>query len=370
MKLIVKTLQGLEESLKKELTTLGVANVTIGKKNVIGDADDETLYKVCLWSRLAIRVLVPIVEFDAKTDKEIYDRVYELDWQNIIPTQKTFLIDHVSFSQVFPNSQFLAQKTKDAIVDKIREKVGSRPSIDVENPDIIVNLHVADSHFTISLDASGESLNRRGYRSLQLPTATNEVLAAGLVELSGWTPSEALIDPMCGSGTICIEAAMKAMNMAPGIHRKKYSFKNWANYNDQLWTRLFDDAKNSIKKVRLNIVGSDVDLEALDLAKQTTLDLGISRDVRIVRCSLREQSSSTQTGIVLTCPPSSQDDLGRDILDFYKEMAYLLLHHYPEHDAWVYSTNLKALRSMDLLAEEKLVVFNGATEGHFNKYPV
>lgn len=370
MKLIVKTFQGLEKSLEKELASLGAKNISSGRRNVTCETTLEGMYRICLWSRLGLRVLVPILEFDAKNEKEIYDGVFAYNWHELISPDKTFLIDHVSFSQVFPNSQYLAHKSKDAIVDQIRSKMGSRPSVSIDSPDIIVNLHVADTHFTISIDATGQSLNKRGYRSQQLPSTTNEVLASGLVELSGWTVDEALIDPMCGCGTICIEAAMKAMNIAPGLRRSKFSFMNWLTYDDVIWKKLTDEAKSSVKQVRMNIIGSDVDVEALDIAKQSTLDLGISRDVRIMRCSLREQSSTTQTGVVITCPPVVFEDSQRDIHNFYKEMAYLFLRRYPEHDAWVYSSNQKALRGMDLLPEQKLIVYNGPTEGYFNKYPV
>ena len=234
------------------------------------------------------------------------------------------MIDHISFSSLFTNSQFLAQKAKDAIVDKIRDKKGSRPYVNFDNPDILLNIHATDESITVSLDASGMSLNRRCYRNIQLPNATNEVLAAALVELSGWTPDKTLIDPMCGSGTICIEAAMKARNIAPNLYRNvPFGFQNWLDYEPQIWEELVAEAKASIKPVKLNIIGSDINGEALDIAKLSTLELGLNPDIRIMRKALREQERTTQSGIIITCPPYNATETKRDLNDMYKELSLI-----------------------------------------------
>lgn len=370
MKLIIKTLHGAEKLLAKELETLGATDITAQRRAVTCQADKKTMYKINLWSRLALRVLVPVIEFQAKNDKELYSNIHKYSWHHIISPDKSIMIDHISFSTLFTNSQFLAQKAKDAIVDKIRDKKGSRPYVNFDNPDILLNIHATDESITVSLDASGMSLNRRCYRNIQLPNATNEVLAAALVELSGWTPNETLIDPMCGSGTICIEAAMKARNIAPNLYRNvPFGFQNWLDYEPQIWEELVAEAKAAIKPVKLNIIGSDINGEALDIAKLSTLELGLNPDIRIMRKALREQERTTQSGIIITCPPYNATETKRDLNDMYKEIAHYLSQKYPDHDTWIYSTNLKALNSIQFKAETKHELYNGSNEGNFNMYP-
>lgn len=371
MKIIVKTLFGAEELLARELSRLGAVNINAMRRALTCEADLRTLYDINLRSRMALRVLVPVVECcDAQTDEDLYAAVYDFPWEDMIDPQKTIMIDHMSFSSTFPNSQFLAYRTKDAIVDRIRDKTGLRPSVDTQQPDILLNVHATDDDICVSLDASGASLNKRGYRSQVLPTATNEVLAAALVEMSGWTEGDTLIDPMCGSGTVCIEAAMMARHIAPGILRgDAFGFTQWLNYDAAMWHELREAARSEETKVRLNIIGSDVDTEALDVAKLATLDMGLSPDVRIVRRPLREAQRTTSEGIVITCPPQSEEETRRNLPDLYKEVAYYLSHNYPDHDAWLYSTNLKALRNIGYRTQEKYRIYNGSKEGEFCMYP-
>lgn len=370
MKLIVKTLHGVEELLCKELENLGATDIKAQRRAVTCEADKRTMYKINLWSRFALRVLVPVLEFTADNDKEIYDHVYAYGWEDIIAPDKTMMIDHISFSSKFPNSQFLAFKTKDAIVDRIRDKKGARPSVDIKVPDVLLNVHATDELITVSLDATGPTaLSRRGYRAEVPQTATNEILAAALVELSGWTAEEPLVDPMCGTGTICIEAAMKARNIAANYYRtEKFGFMNWINFDTVMWSRLMTEAKAERKDVRLNIIGSDVDTETIDIAKQSTLELGLTPDVRITRRSMKEQSRTTQSGIVITCPPVSTEGR-RSMEDIYKEITYHLSHNFPDHDVWIYSSNLSALRAVGFRAAKKYEIYVGSVEGNFNMYP-
>ncbi len=354
----------------KELVGLGATKVEAGRRAVRCEADERMLYRINLRSRLALRVLVPVVECQAETDKDLYEAVYAFEWHEVLPVDKTIFIDHISFSQKFNNSQFLAYRTKDAIVDKIRDKVGSRPSVDFEHPDILLNVHASDESIVVSLDASGKSLNRRSYRLESNPDFTNEVLAAALVDLSGWTPDQVLVDPMCGSGTICIEAAMKARNIAANLYRKEpFGFQLWKNYNEELWQELVDEARSTMTRARLSIFGSDISTEALDVAKYSTLELGLRPDVFVSRRSLREVERRSESGVIITCPPTSIDGSRRSIEDFYKEIGYYLSQRFPDHDAWIYSTNLKALRGMGFHAAEKHEIYSGTKEGNFNMYP-
>lgn len=370
LKLLVKTICGAEHLLRRELETLGATNVDIQRRVVSCEADQKTLYKINLWSRLALRVLVPVAEFKAETDKDIYDNIYALPWHEMLSPSITFLIDHVSFSAAFSNSQFLAYKAKDAIVDKIRDQKGSRPSINTENPDVMLNIHATDDLITLSLDASVQALSKRGYRSQILPTATNEVLAAALVDLSGWTPDQTLIDPICGSGTICIEAAMKARNIAANLFRKEsYGFQHWLDYDEKMWNELIEEAKSLRNNMRLTILGSDVDTDSLDIARLSTLELSLSPDVRIQRKSLRELTRVTESGVIVTCLPSEGENFRRGLPDFYKETTYYLSRNFPDHDAWLFTTNLKAMRSIEFRSEKKYEIYSGSTEGNFCLYP-
>jgi len=377
LKLIVKTLYGAEELLSKELEQLGATNITSQRRAVNCEADTRTLYKINLWSRFALRVLVPVVEVKAQTPEELYDAVYAYDWHKVISPDKSIKFDHISFSSLFPDSQYLAYKAKDAVVDKIRDNAGARPYVCFDYPDIMLNVHATDEGINVSLDASGSSLNKRGYRILSQETSneviqasTNEVLAAALVELSGWTPDQTLVDPMCGMGTICVEAAMKARNIAPNLYRKEVlGFMNWLTFDDKLWKELKEEAKDLQNKCRLNIIGSDINSDALDIAKLATLELGLNPDVRIVRKGIREQERLTQEGVIITVPPCIQEEGRRDLEDFYKEVTYFLSRKFPDHDAWIYSTNLKALRAIEYRSAQKFQIYNGSQEGNFNLYP-
>ena len=369
-KLIVKTLHGAEDILGRELAQLGATDIEIMRRAVSCQADKETLYRINYCSRLAMRVLKPLLQFQADNEKDLFQNVYDFDWHKIISPDKTIFIDHISFSNAFPNSQFVALRVKDAIVDRIRDEVGRRPYVNDENPEILLNVHATDDAITVSIDAAGAPLNRRGYRSTYLPTATNEVLAAALVELSGWTPDLALIDPMCGTGTICIEAAMKARNVPAATYRKfDFGFQHWGDFEPDLWEKVKSEANAKRTNIRLNIIGSDVDVEAIDVAKLTSLDLSLSPDVRIMRESLRRQTRTTQEGVIITCPPTNGEETKRGLDDFYKEITYFFSRNYPDHDAWLYSTELSALHAIEFKAEKKFELYNISQEGNFNLYP-
>lgn len=371
MKLIVKTLHGVEELLAAELQELGATEIAAERRAVACEVDLETMYKICYLSRFALRVLVEVVKCKPETDKDLYNAVHEFPWNEYIAPSQLIFIDHITFSQKWSNSKFLAMKTKDAIVDQIAEKCGSRPSVDAEKFDILLNVHATDDDVTISLDASRTSLNRRGYRTTQPASATNEVLAAALVKLSGWTPDQALYDPMCGAGTICIEAAMMARNIPANKYRKEpFGFEKWQNLDAELWQKIKDEADAKINNVRLTIIGSDLNTEGLDIYKQAALLMNLTPDVRCIKQSVKEATRQTAEGMVITCPPTDDEEAPKkNIIEYYKELTYYLSRNFPDHDVWVYSSNLKALRNVPYGAEERLKVFSGNTEGNFNKYP-
>lgn len=239
--MIAKTFQGLEEILAEELTTLGANDVQIGRRMVSFTGDKEMMYKANFCLRTAIRILKPIKHFTAKDADAVYEQIKAIRWEEILDVDKTFAVDAVVFSDEFRHSKFVSYKVKDAIVDYFRELNGKRPSVRISRPDVLLNIHIAQTTCTLSLDSSGESLHRRGYRQEAVEAPLNEVLAAGMILMTGWKGECDLIDPMCGSGTIPIEAALIARNIAPGVFRKEFAFEKWGDFDQNLFDRIYND---------------------------------------------------------------------------------------------------------------------------------
>lgn len=232
--LIAKTFMGLEPILAQELTQMGANNVQTGRRMVSFSGNKETMYRANFQLHTAIKILKPIKHFKAASADDVYEEIKKIDWSEFLDNNKTFAVDAVVFSEEFRHSKFVAYKVKDAIVDQFREKTGQRPNISVTNPDIRLNIHIAEDKCTLSLDSSGESLHRRGYRQESVEAPLNEVLAAGMILMSGWKGDTDFIDPMCGSGTLLVEAALIAQNIAPGVFRKEYAFEKWNDFDREL----------------------------------------------------------------------------------------------------------------------------------------
>lgn len=367
MKLIVKTLIGAEEILSNELAKLGASEVTPQRRAVYCEADQETLYRICYCSRLATRVNVCLAELKAENENDIYNAARAIEWQNVIKPHTTIFIDHVSYSQAMPDSHVAAVRVYDAITDVMMASTGEAPYTNADEPDYIINVHVTDERVAISVDAVGAPLSRRGYRPEGIDAATNEVLAAALVELSGWQPSQALVDPMCGAGTICFEALMKARNIPAAAFRKyPFLFQNFKDYDEQLFEKVKQEARAKQNNLRVSIVGSDIDTDAIDIAKTSTFEMHLTTtDVRIARRSLREQSRMTSEGMVITCPPTDPEQTKRGLADFYKEATYYLSHNFADFDVWIYSTDAEAMDAIPFDAERKLET----CDGFLNLYP-
>ena len=257
--LIAKTFMGLEPVLAQELTQLGANNVEIGRRMVSFTGDKEMMYRANFQLHTAIRILKPIKHFKAQSADDVYNEVKKIDWSKYLDLKDSFAVDSVVFSDEFRHSKFVAYKVKDAIVDQFREKTGSRPNISVSNPDIRLNMHIAEDRCTLSLDSSGESLHRRGYRQESVEAPLNEVLAAGMILMSGWKGDTDFYDPMCGSGTIVVEAALIARNMAPGLFRKEFAFEKWKDFDADLFSSIYDDDSQE-REFTHHIYGSDVDM--------------------------------------------------------------------------------------------------------------
>lgn len=288
--LIAKTFMGLEPVLAEELTQLGANNVQIGRRMVSFTGDKEMMYRANFQLHTAIRILKPIKHFKARSAEEVYDQIQKIKWDDILDVKKTFSVDSVVYSEEFRNSRFVTYKVKDAIVDWFREKQGTRPNISVSNPDIRLNIHIAEDNATLSLDSSGESLHRRGYRQEQVEAPLNEVLAAGMILMTGWKGECDFIDPMCGSGTIAIEAALIARNISPGVFRKEFAFEKWNDFDQDLFDMIYNDDSQE-REFEHHIYGYDVDMKAVNTANLNVRAAGLSKDITISQADSRTSHS-------------------------------------------------------------------------------
>ena len=278
--LIAKTFMGLEEVLAQELTQLGANNVKIGRRMVSFTGDKEMMYRANFQLHTAIRILKPIKHFRASSADDVYEAVKNIDWSKYIERGKTFSVDSVVYSEEFRNSRFVTYKVKDAIVDQFRETTGTRPNISISNPDIRLHIHISDDQATLSLDSSGESLHRRGYRQETTEAPLNEVLAAGMILKSGWKGEKDFIDPMCGSGTLLIEAALIARNISPGVFRKEFAFEKWNDFDAELFDNIYNDDSRE-REFEHHIYGYDIDMRAVNTALLNVRAAGFLKDITV-----------------------------------------------------------------------------------------
>ena len=274
--LIAKTFQGLEPLLAQELTELGASDIQIGRRMVTFTGDKEMMYRANFCLRTAIRVLKPIKNFKAKSADDVYNAVKAIDWTEYLTEQTTFAVDSVVFSPEFHHSKFVAYKVKDAIADQFRERTGKRPNVSVSNPDLQLHIHISEYDATLALDSSGESLHRRGYRQETVAAPLNEVLAAGIILMTGWRGETDFLDPFCGSGTLCIEAALIARGIAPGVFRQSYAFEKWSDFDRDLFEKIYNDDSQE-REFSHHIYGRDIEPKAVGIASRNVRAAGLSR---------------------------------------------------------------------------------------------
>ncbi|MDH5610720.1 MAG: THUMP domain-containing protein [Cyclobacteriaceae bacterium] len=367
MKITIKTLHGLEAVLAREVESLGGDNIKVANRAVHCEGNLAFLYKVNYQLRTALKVLVPVHTFTARNDQQLYDQIKAFDWSQYLEKHQTFAIDSTIFSEYFKHTKFAALKMKDAVVDQFRDKYGQRPSIDTDSPDVLLNLHGYQDQFTVSLDSSGESLNRRGYRGKGHDAPLNEVLAAGMLGLSGWDPSLPLIDPFCGTGTLLIEAAMMAMGLPPQTLRETFGFKTWKSFQPMIWTRVKADAHAQVRKKSLMISGGDIDPKAISMARQSLKSLKIRDMVTLREISFEKHFPKTRSGFVITNPPYGER-IGTNVESLYEAFGDTLKQHYAGFDAWIISSNKPALRKIGLKDSQRIELYNGKLDCEFCKY--
>lgn len=369
--MLAKTFKGLEEVLAGELVQLGANNVQIERRAVSFTGDKRMLYTANFCLRTASRVLVPIATFKAKNTDDIYLQVKQLDWSQYMTAKTTFQIDATVYSDLFRHSQFVTYRVKDAIVDWWMEHEGKRPSVQLTTPDVYLNVHIAGDTVTLSLDSSGESLHKRGYRVANTQAPINEALAAGMLLLAGWNGQGDFYDPMCGSGTLLIEAALIARNIAPGIYRKGFAFEKWANFDADLFEDISSDDSRE-RDFQHKIYGSDAGFYAVQAANKNIQSAHLQRDIEVKQIRIQElklAEKNTEGALIMINPPYgerlAQD---RDVLRLYQDMGTTLKHQFSGATAWIISSNEEALKCIGLRPAKKIHLVNGDLECLFNKY--
>ena len=367
--MIAKTFQGLEEILAEELTTLGANDIQIGRRMVSFTGDKRMMYKANFCLRTAIRILKPIKNFTAKDADEVYNQIQAIPWEEYLDVNKTFAIDAVVFSEEFRHSKFVSYKVKDAIVDYFREKTGKRPSVRINNPDVLLNIHIAQTTCTLSLDSSGESLHRRGYRQEQVEAPLNEVLAAGMLLMTGWRGECDLIDPMCGSGTIPIEAALIARNIAPGVFRKGFAFEKWVDFDSEMFDEIYNDDSQE-REFTHKIYGYDNNPKANEIATHNIKAAGVSKDVTLKLQPFQQFEQPQEKSIIVMNPPYGERISTNDLLGLYQMIGERLKHAFVGNEAWVLSYREECFDQIGLKPSKKVPLFNGALECEFRKYEI
>ncbi len=365
--LIAKTFQGLEPVLATELIELGANNIQIGRRMVSFVGNKELMYRANFQLRTAIRILKPIKHFRATTAEEVYDAVKQVDWTQYLTNDTTFAVDSVVFSNEFRHSKFVAYKVKDAIVDQFREKTGDRPNIRLVNPDIQLHIHIAEYDCTLALDSSGESLHRRGYRQESVEAPLNEVLAAGIILQTGWRGECDLIDPMCGSGTIPVEAALIARGIAPGVFRKEYAFEKWPDFDPDLFGAIYDDDSRE-RPFDHHIYGYDNNRRAVAIATNNVRAAGLSREITIELRDFQDFVQPREKSIIITNPPYGERISAPDLLGLYKMIGERLKHQFTGNDAWILSYREECFEAIGLKPSLRTPLYNGALECELRKY--
>ena len=367
--MIAKTFQGLEEVLAQELTSLGANDIQIGRRMVSFTGDKAMLYRANFCLRTAIRILKPIKHFTAQDADEVYEAVKAIRWEDYLDSDKSFAVDAVVFSEDFRHSKFVSYRVKDAIADYFREKTGKRPSVRLNNPDVLLNIHIAQTDCTLSLDSSGESLHRRGYRQEAVEAPLNEVLAAGMILLTGWHGECDLIDPMCGSGTIPIEAALIARNIAPGVFRKGYAFEQWNDFDAALFESIYNDDSQE-REFTHKIYGYDNSPKANEIATHNVKAAGVTKDVVLKLQPFQQFEQPEEKSIIITNPPYGERISTDDLLGLYGMIGERLKHAFSGNTAWILSYRDECFDQIGLKASQRIPLYNGALECEFREYEI
>lgn len=368
--MVAKTLYGFEDLLANELIQLGAQEVTKGVRSVNFVGDKGFMYKANLALRTAIKILKPIHSFRVKNEKELYDNIYNMSWEHYLKPTGTLAVDATVHSTIFTHSLYIAQKTKDAIVDKFRDTTGERPNVDLKFPDLKVNVHIDRNRCNISLDTSGDSLHKRGFKTATNIAPINEVLAAGMIMLSGWDGQSDFMDPMCGSGTILAEAAMIACNIPPNLMRKEFAFERWQDWDVDLFEKIEESLLKKTRDFHHSIIGYDKSPSAVAKAKENIKNAHLEEFVTIKHEDFFKTQRGGEGKLHMVFNPPYGERLNLDMEEFYKQIGDTLKQNYPNTNAWFITSNLDALKHVGLRPSRKIHLFNAKLEARLVKYEI
>ncbi len=368
MEIVAKTMAGLEPVLAKEILELGGKKVEEMHRAVKFFGNEKLLYRANLELRTALRILVPVTRFRAKNERDLYNGVKRLYWDKYITQGKTIAVNAAVSSDHFNHSHYVALKTKDAIVDQLRDRWGDRPDIDVENADIRINTHIHREKVTISLDSSGQSLHKRGYRIASVDAPINEVLAAGLLLLSEWDRQTDLYDPMCGSGSFLCEAARMAMNVPPQSYERGFSFFHWKDFNPSIWMSIIEEAKAGEQTLKIKIKGFDQDRRAVSSSRYNIAEAGLGDLVEVEVAEFFENTNIPSGSFVIINPPYDIRLRQDNIIEFFKQIGDHMKKNMPGTTVWIISSNIQALKLLGLRASKKFSLYNGPNPAKFHKF--
>lgn len=371
MEIVAKTLYGFEEILKKEVEELGGENITVGNRVVKYTGDKELLYKSNLWLRTAISVLVPIKTFNFKDEKDLYYRFSKINFSEYMGVNNTFAAKGSVHSKQFNHTNYPMLVLKDAVADHFRDKFGERPSVDLERPNVLFDIHIDDYTCTLSLNSSGAPLFQRGYRKKTGEAPMNEVVAAGLIYLSGWDKKSNFVDVFCGSGTLAIEAALMANGIPANISRKHYSFQNWRDFDQQIWESIYDAAPRQPKRdLGFKIIGSDTDGDVVLMARNNIKALPLGKTIEFQVKDFADQTAPEGKGVLISNPPYGERLQPELISELYKGIGDFFKHKMRGYDCWVISSNFDALKKIELKPSKKIQVYNGSLSCDFRKFEI
>ena len=365
--MVAKTLYGLEDVLAEELTAIGAKDVMTGRRMVSFTGDKAMLYKANFHCRTALRILKPLVQFKAGHADQVYQGVKYIEWDQYFTPEQTFAVDAVVNSDNFTHSKFVAYRTKDAIADYFYDKYKNRPSVRVNNPDFYVHVHISHNDCTVSLDSSGESLHKRGYRVSQVAAPLNEVLAAGMILKTGWRGESHFIDPMCGSGTLLIEAAMIALNIAPGVFRKEFAFERWPDFDSDLFDAISSDDSDE-RTFDYKCYGSDISPEAIGKAMKNVRSTSLSKYIELKILPFQQYAEAPKPGILVTNPPYGERISVNDLFDLYSMIGERLKHVFSGYNAWIISNKDECFEKIGLRPKQRMKLMNGDLECEYRCY--
>jgi len=368
--MVAKTLFGFEPILAKELRNLGAINIKEGVRNVQFTGDKGFMYKANLCLRTAIKILKPFKSFRIASEEDLYNEIKKIAWEDFMDVTDTLAIDATVHSEQFTHSKYIAQKTKDAVVDRFREKLGTRPDVDLDFPTLRINIHIEHNYCNVSIDSSGQSLHKRGYKTATNIAPINEVLAAGMLLFSGWDGQSDFMDPMCGSGTILIEAAMIACNIPPNLNRKEFAFEKWKDWDVDLFEKVEESVLKKVRDFHFTITGYDKAPSAVTKAIDNVENANLAEFIQVKQQNFFESTKTTERHLHMVFNPPYGERLDIDMPVFYKEIGDTLKQSYPDTAAWFITSNLEAIKHVGLRPSRKIKMFNGALESKLLKYDI